>query len=57
VRLLYVPTEPETLERLRQLAARERRRPQDQAALILERALQEDTATRIAAAPQGPEAA
>jgi hypothetical protein len=39
VRLLYVPVQPDTLDRLREIARRERRRPQDQAALILERAL------------------
>ena len=36
---LYVPLRTDTLEQLRELARDERRRPQEQAALILERAL------------------
>jgi hypothetical protein len=36
---LYVALDHETLVKLRRLAQRERRRPQDQAALILEQAL------------------
>ena len=39
MRGLYVPADSAILERLRELARQERRRPQDQAALILERAL------------------
>jgi hypothetical protein len=37
--MLYVTLDRTTLDRLRELAARERRRPQDQAAVILEKAL------------------
>jgi len=36
---LYVPLRTDTLEKLRELARDEHRRPQDQAAWILERAL------------------
>jgi len=36
---LYVPLRTDTLEQLRELARDEHRRPQDQAAWILERAL------------------
>jgi hypothetical protein len=36
---LYVPLAADALNRLRKLALRERRRPQDQAALLLEDAL------------------
>jgi len=36
---LYVPLDQSTLSKLRRLAQEERRRPQDQAALLIERAL------------------
>ncbi len=36
---IFVGFKPETFERLRRLAAEERRRPQDQAAVLVERAL------------------
>lgn len=36
---LYVPLDSEALVKLRQLAEQERRRPQDQAALLIEQAL------------------
>jgi len=39
MQLLYVPLRQETLAILAQLARDERRRPQDQAAYLLERAL------------------
>jgi hypothetical protein len=39
VRLLYVPLKELAMERLRTIAERERRRPRDQAAVLLERAL------------------
>ena len=38
-KLLYVPISDEALERLCQQAGRERRRPQDEAASLLEQAL------------------
>ena len=40
--LLYIPLEREMRDRLNALARRERRRPQDQAAVLLERALRDD---------------
>ena len=39
---LYVPLKRDALLRLRQLAEQERRRPQDQAAVLLERALEQE---------------
>ena len=42
---LYVPVDKETRERLRQVAHRNRRRPQDEAALILENALLKKSAS------------
>ncbi len=36
---LYVPLDQATFTRLRRLAQQERRRPQDQAAILIERAL------------------
>ena len=39
MRILYVPLDKATLARLVALARQERRRPQDQAAYLLERAL------------------
>lgn len=48
-RLLYVPVAPAALEELCRRAERERRRPQDEAALLLERALGvQDAAGRAA---------
>jgi len=38
-RLLYVPLSPEALDEIDRRARLERRRPQDEAALLLERAL------------------
>ncbi len=38
-KLLFVPVKPEALEELRRRADAERRRPQDEAAILLERAL------------------
>jgi hypothetical protein len=39
MRLLYVPINQEAMDRLRALAFQEHRRPQDQAAVLLEIAL------------------
>ena len=39
MRLLYVPINQEAMDRLRALALEERRRPQDQAAVLLESVL------------------
>ncbi len=39
MRLLYVPLSDDALKRLRETAEEARRRPQDQAAVLLERAL------------------
>jgi len=39
MRLLYVPLSERSIDQLQQLAARERRRPQDQAAFLLDQAL------------------
>ncbi len=36
---LYVPIDEETMQRLREVARQERRRPQEQAAVLLETAL------------------
>lgn len=49
MQLLYVPLRRDALERLVELAQAEHRRPQDQAAWLLERAL----VTKPAAAGQG----
>ena len=38
-KMLYVPVSSEALDRLRRQASIERRRPQDEAAILLERAL------------------
>lgn len=38
-RLLYVPLSPEALEEIDRRARLERRRPQDEAAVVIERAL------------------
>lgn len=42
MRLLYTPVSREALDRLIAIARAERRRPQDQAAVLLERALRDD---------------
>jgi hypothetical protein len=44
MRRLFVPLLPEEIERLRQLAQIERRRPQEQAALLIVRGLRALTA-------------
>ncbi len=49
MRALYVPLQSDVLDKLTQLAQQERRRPQDQAAVLLERAL-------VARPPQEPRA-
>ncbi len=50
---LYVSLDRQAAERLREIARRERRRPQDQAAVILEHALEVLDLPRPAA-PVGP---
>lgn len=40
---LYVPIDPEFRDRLAELAKRERRRPQDQAAWLLQQALSDES--------------
>ena len=51
MRAIYVPLPESALDRLRQVARRERRRPKDTAALILEGALAEMAAEDAGPAP------
>jgi hypothetical protein len=50
---LYVPITPAALDELMRRAADERRRPQDQAAVLLEAALGVSTMGQPAPAPRG----
>ncbi len=53
MRLLYVPLSPEMLARLCQIAERERRAPREQAAYLLERALERLSPSGPARADEG----
>jgi hypothetical protein len=54
VRLLYVPLRPDELARLKEVAQEQRRRPQDQAAVLLAAALgASQTATDNRGQPSG----
>ena len=54
MRLLYVPLRPDELARLKEIALEQRRRPQDQAAVLLAEALGLNRPTSPVAAPMAP---